>query len=48
MWYLSIYFFTILSFRLFRFLHCFPFLELPLAFLDFVIGDNVGKDTPGD
>ena len=39
---------SVLSFRLFRFLHCFPFLELPLAFLGFVIGDNVGKDTPGD
>ena len=40
--------FTFLSFRLFHFLHWFPFLELPLAFLGFVIGDNVGKDTPGD
>ena len=40
--------FTFLSFRQFRFLHCFPFLELPLAFLGFVVGDNVGKYAPGD
>ena len=40
--------FTILSFRLFRFLHCFPFLELPLAFLGFVVGDDIGKYAPGD
>ena len=45
---LSRYLFTILSFRLFRFLHCFPFLELPLAFLGFVVGDNIGKYAPGD
>ena len=41
-------FFTFLSFRLFRFLHCFPFPELPLTFLGFVVGDNVGKYAPGD
>ena len=40
--------FSFLSFRLLRFLHCFPFLELPLAFLGFVIGNNVGKYAPGD
>ena len=40
--------FTFLSFRLFCFLHCFPFLELPLAFLGFVVCDDVGKYAPGD
>jgi len=40
--------FTVLSFRLFRFLHCFPFLELPLTFLGFVICDDVGKNAPGN
>ena len=40
--------FTILSFRLFRFLHCFPFLELSLALPSFVVGDNIRKYAPGD
>ena len=40
--------FTLLSFRLFRFLHCLPLLELPLAFLGFVVGDNVGKYAPSN
>ena len=41
-------FFTFLSFRLFCVALCFPFVELPLAFLGFIISDNVGKNAPGD
>ena len=37
-----------LSFRLFRFTLSQPILELPLAFFAFVIGEDVGEDTPGD
>ena len=39
---------TFLSFRLFCVTLCFPFAELPLAFLGFVICDDVGKNAPGD
>ena len=39
---------TFLSFRLFCVTLCFPFLEFPLAFLGFVVGDDVGKNAPGD
>ena len=40
--------FTFLSFRLFCVTLCFPFSELPLAFLGFVVCDDVGKNAPGD
>ena len=40
--------FTFLSFRLFCVTLCFPFAELPLAVLSFVICDDVGKNAPGD
>ena len=40
--------FTFLSFRLFCVTLCFPFAELPLAFLGFVVCDDVGKNAPGD
>ena len=37
-----------LSFRLSCFTLSLPFPELPLAFFAFVIGEDVGEDTPGD
>ena len=40
--------FTFLSFRLSCFTLSLPFPELPLAFFAFVIGEDVGEDTPGD
>ena len=40
--------FTFLSFRLFYVTPCFPFAELPLAFLGFVICDDIGKNATGD
>ena len=40
--------FPYLSFRLFRFTQSQPFSELPLTFFAFVIGEDVGEDTPGD
>ena len=40
--------FPYLSFRLFRFALSQPFPELPLAFFAFVVGEDVGEDTPGD
>ena len=40
--------FTFLSFRLFCITLCFPFAELPLTFLGFVICDDIGKNAPGD
>ena len=40
--------FTFLSFRLFCVTLCFPFSELPLAFLGFVICNDIGKNAPGD
>ena len=40
--------FPYLSFRCFRFTLSLPFPELPLAFFAFVIGEDVGEDTPGD
>ena len=40
--------FPYLSFRLFRFALSQPFPELPLAFFAFVVGENVGEDTPCD
>lgn len=40
--------FPFLSFRLFRFALSLPFPELPLAFLAFVVGENVREDAPGD
>ena len=40
--------FTYLSFRLFSITPSFPFAELPLAFLGFVICDDIGKNAPGD
>ena len=40
--------FTFLSFRLFCVTLCFPFTELPLAFLSFVICDDIGKNATGD
>ena len=41
-------FFPFLSFRLSCFTLSLPFPELPLAFFAFVIGEDVGEDTPGD
>ena len=41
-------FFTFLSFRLFRFTLSQPFLELPLTFFAFIVGEDVGEDAPGD
>lgn len=40
--------FPFLSFRLFRFTLSLPFPELPLAFLAFVVGENVREDAPGN
>ena len=40
--------FPFLSFRLFRFTLSQPFPELPLTFFAFVVGENVGENTPGD
>ena len=40
--------FTLLSFLLFRSTLNQPFLELPLTFFAFVIGEDVRQDTPGD
>ena len=40
--------FPFLSFRLSRFTLSQPLPELPLAFFAFVIGEDVGEDTPGD
>lgn len=40
--------FPLLSFRLSCFTLSLPFPELPLAFFAFVIGEDVGEDTPGD
>ena len=40
--------FPYLSFRLFRFTLSQPLPELPLAFFTFVVGENVGENTPGD
>ena len=40
--------FPYLSFRLFRFTLSQTFLKLPLAFFAFVVGKDVGEDTPGD
>ena len=40
--------FPFLSFRLSRFTLSQPFLELPLTFFAFVVGENVGEDAPGD
>ena len=40
--------FPYLSFRLFRFALSQPLPELPLAFFAFVVGEDVGEDTPGD
>ena len=40
--------FPYLSFRLFRFTLSQPFLELPLTFFAFVVGQDVGEDAPGD
>ena len=40
--------FPYLSFRLFRFTQSQPFSELPLTFFAFVVGENVGENTPGD
>ena len=40
--------FAFLYFRLFRFTLSQPFLELPLTFYAFVVGENVGEDAPGD
>ena len=40
--------FIFLSFRLFRFTLSLPFPELPLAFLTFVVGENIREDAPGD
>ena len=40
--------FPYLSFRLFRFTLSQPFPELPLTFFAFVVGQDVGEDTPGD
>ena len=39
---------SFLSFRLSRFTLSQPFPVLPLAFFAFVVGENVGEDTPGD
>ena len=40
--------FPFLSFRLFCFTLSQPFLELPLAFFTFVVGEDVWEDAPGD
>lgn len=40
--------FPSLSFRLFCFTLSLPFPELPLAFLAFVVGENVREDAPGN
>ena len=40
--------FPYLSFRLSRFTPSQPFPELPLTFFTFVVGEDVGEDTPGD
>lgn len=40
--------FPCLSFRLSRFALSQPFPELPLSFFAFVVGQDVGQDTPGD
>ena len=40
--------FPFLSFRLFRFTLSLPFPELSLAFFAFVVGEDIGKDAPGD
>lgn len=40
--------FPFLSFRLFCFTLSQPFLELPLAFFTFVVGEDVRENTPGD
>ena len=40
--------FILLTFRLFCVTLCFPFLELPLAFLGFVVCNDIGKNAPGD
>ena len=37
-----------LSFRLSRFMLSLPFPELPLTFFAFVVGEDVGENTPGD
>ena len=37
-----------LSFRLSRFTLSLPFPELPLAFFAFVVGEDVGENTPGN
>ena len=40
--------FPFLSFRLSRFTLSQPLPELPLTFFAFVVGENVGENTPGD
>ena len=40
--------FSFLSFRLSRFTLSQPLPELPLTFIAFVVGENVGEDAPGD
>ena len=40
--------FSFLSFRLSRFALSLPFPELPLAFLAFVVGENIREDAPGN
>ena len=40
--------FPLLSFRPIRFALSLPFPELPLAFLTFVVGEDVREDAPGD
>ena len=40
--------FPFLSLRLFCFTLSLPFPELPLAFLAFVVGENVREDAPGN
>ena len=40
--------FPFLSFRLFHFTLSLPFPELPLAFLAFVVGENIREDAPGN
>ena len=40
--------FPYLSFRLFRFTLSQPLPELPLTFFTFVVGEDVGENTPSD
>ncbi len=47
-WFIFLLLFTCLSFLLSRFAPGFPFPKLPLPFFTLVVGENIGKDAPGN